>query len=149
MPQAHDQHEADESIRRGYEIREVNLRALGWFVLGFIVCGAILAVFVWWLIGFLAGTNLPSRPPVALWQPGGVAAPQPRIQPSAGQLQVPSEDLLQFRAAEEKTLTTYGWVDRAQGIARIPVDRAEDLALQKHLFPQASPQTQESPHAPR
>lgn len=43
------------------------------------------------------------------------------------------EALRTLRATEEAALTTYGWVDRPNGIVHIPIDRAMDLILQRGL----------------
>ncbi|MCB2198684.1 hypothetical protein KQI63_04720 [bacterium] len=37
----------------------------------------------------------------------------------------------QYRAAEDSILTSYGWVDSTNGIARIPIDRAMDLMVEE------------------
>jgi hypothetical protein len=50
--------------------------------------------------------------------------PAPREQPA------PQVDLDALRAREDRELTTYGWVDRSNGIVRIPIDRAMQLVLQ-------------------
>ena len=53
--------------------------------------------------------------------------PMPRLQSA------PISDLKDMRAAEDKLLSSYGWVDQAHGIVRIPVDRAIDLLAQRGL----------------
>jgi hypothetical protein len=47
-----------------------------------------------------------------------VEPPQPRLQTD------PSEDLVQFRAEEEKRLNGYYWIDKKKGIVHIPIDQA-------------------------
>jgi hypothetical protein len=44
--------------------------------------------------------------------------PRPRLQAH------PSHDLVALHEQEEQTLTTYGWVDRAKGVVRIPIAEA-------------------------
>lgn len=39
------------------------------------------------------------------------------------------KNLAELQAADQATLTTYGWNDRAKGIVRIPIDRAMELVL--------------------
>src|SRR5947199_1392706 len=56
-----------------------------------------------------------------------VEFPPPRL------LVRPGASLAELRAAEESDLNSYGWVDRASGIARVPVDRAIQLLLQRGL----------------
>lgn len=54
--------------------------------------------------------------------------PAPRIEDH------PASELEQLRQSEDRTLTTYGWVDRKAGTVRIPIDRAMELSL-KRGFP--------------
>jgi hypothetical protein len=53
--------------------------------------------------------------------------PQPRLQDE------PARDMEILRAEEDSRLSTYGWVDRAAGVGRIPIDRAIDLILERGL----------------
>lgn len=46
---------------------------------------------------------------------------EPRLQSN------PTEDLRRFQAKQRQQLTGYAWVDRGQGLVRIPIDRAMDL----------------------
>jgi hypothetical protein len=62
------------------------------------------------------------RPPIAL-------PPQPRLQIHP----VPSWNA--FREAEAKRLSTYGWMDRANGAVHVPVDRAMELVLERGVGP--------------
>lgn len=48
-----------------------------------------------------------------------------RIAPPGPRLQTDAEgDLRRFRAAEEKRLTTYYWINKSQGIVHIPIEEA-------------------------
>jgi hypothetical protein len=53
--------------------------------------------------------------------------PQPRLQVK------PGASLAELRAAEESDLNSYGWVDRKAGIARVPINRAMQLLLERGL----------------
>lgn len=53
--------------------------------------------------------------------------PQPRL------IVKPGATLADLRAAEDRELNSYGWVDRSAGIARIPIDRAMQLLLERGL----------------
>ena len=55
------------------------------------------------------------------------AAPGPRLQAD------PTTDIEALRAGEEKRLNGFGWIDRAQGIAHIPIDRAIDIVAERGL----------------
>ena len=53
--------------------------------------------------------------------------PEPRLEPD------PLAPRLRMRAREDAVLTTYGWVDRSAGVARIPIARAMDLLVERGL----------------
>ena len=53
--------------------------------------------------------------------------PEPRLQANAVQ------DLKQMQAEEDRTLSSYGWVDQHKGVVRIPIGRAIDLLAQRGL----------------
>ena len=61
--------------------------------------------------------------------------PQPRLQIDE------AADLAKLRAREEAALTRYGWVDRAQGIAHIPIDEAMRRVAARGIadWPKAEP----------
>ena len=54
-------------------------------------------------------------------------SPEPRLQ------ETPALDLELFRAREEKELSTYGWIDRPNGVVRIPIERAMELVAREGL----------------
>ncbi len=41
-------------------------------------------------------------------------------------------ELRQVQADQRTTLSTYRWLDRAQGVATIPIDRAMALVIEEH-----------------
>jgi len=54
--------------------------------------------------------------------------------PPAPNLQTqPFKDVYLLRQGEAEKLGSYGWVDKQGGIARIPIDRAMELTLQRGL----------------
>jgi hypothetical protein len=59
--------------------------------------------------------------------------PEPRLQLAPGHRIHPLEELKQLRASEDALLNSYGWVDQKAGIARIPIDLAKQLVLEKGL----------------
>lgn len=63
--------------------------------------------------------------------------PSPRIQPD------PRVDMRTYADSQEKLLNTYGWIDRQNGIVRLPIDRAMELLLERGL-PTRLAQGQES-----
>jgi hypothetical protein len=64
--------------------------------------------------------------------------PSPRAakqaSPPAPNLQsTPLQDYAEFAESQQRQLHTYGWVDKEQGVARVPVSRAMDLILERGL----------------
>ncbi len=53
--------------------------------------------------------------------------PQPRLESDE------TTEINAFRMQEEQTLNSYGWVDQQAGVARIPIDRAMALLVQRGL----------------
>ncbi len=49
--------------------------------------------------------------------------------PSDPDAKSPAEMLVELRAAENKKLSTYGWVDRESGVVRIPLAAATEKFL--------------------
>lgn len=74
---------------------------------------------------------------------GRAAVTNPPRPPSPQLEEQPVLDLARERAAEDQILNSYGWVDRQNGVARIPIDRAMDLIAQRGL-PSRQPPAQPS-----
>jgi hypothetical protein len=110
---------------------------------------------IFWFVVILTGTTLVCQ--LLMWgmfvlldahrRPGGDRAPlaapmmQPRIEGGriTADQQLPQPAMLvseptaldAFRKHEEEILHGYGWVDETAGTARIPVERAKELLLEK------------------
>ena len=56
-----------------------------------------------------------------------------RPQPTPALQKQPFMDLYELRQGEADRLSSYGWVDKDGGVARIPIDRAMDVLLQRGL----------------
>lgn len=90
----------------------------------------LIMVGVWLWYRDLAGARYAGlRPPTlrAAQSEPTFTFPQPQLQDTPGAL------LKRMRAEEARTLNTYGWVDRSNGVVRIPIDLAMDLLLQRGL----------------
>ncbi|MGY4513517.1 hypothetical protein [Bradyrhizobium sp. USDA 3650] len=64
---------------------------------------------------------LKAQAPAALAPRTEQRFPQPELQ------KAPQNDLSRFEAAQHDALSSYGWVDRDHGIARIPIEQAMRL----------------------
>jgi hypothetical protein len=68
-------------------------------------------------------------PPVSPFESGNV-----RVLPPTPRLQVaPQAELRTYCQAQQQELTTYDWVDRANGVTRVPIDRAMKKLLERGL----------------
>ena len=113
---------------RQHETRDINTRAVACFGLALVV-GAI-AIHV-----MLAGMfhRLDERRPTGA-AANRIAIDAPKMQPPEPRLQTdPARDFTKFREREDALLHSYGWVDRAAGVVRIPIERAMDLIAQRGL----------------
>lgn len=138
--QDHGEHEVpppvvpEGGLQPGHEDRDVNAWAVGKFAIGLVLL-CILCLGV--LVGFFKylQTRLgPASPPAI---DARHLPPEPRLQDT------PVLDLKAMRDAEDKILTSYGWVDKSKGVVRIPIDKAIDLLAQRGLpaRPQNGPQS--------
>jgi hypothetical protein len=109
-----------------YERRDANIRALLKFGLSLL----ILIVVV--LFGMYGAFNYFSKvetlgPPASPFENVRVLPPSPRLQIE------PRADLRSYCESQKQELESYGWVDKQDGVVRIPVDRAMDLILERGL----------------
>lgn len=73
-----------------------------------------------------------------------LAAGQAKEPPGPHLQTQPFKDIYMLRRSEQEKLTAYGWVDKATGTARIPIDEAMRLVVERGIV-QARPQQQSSP----
>ncbi|MGA8103475.1 MAG: hypothetical protein WB869_15050 [Candidatus Acidiferrales bacterium] len=119
-----DPHQASVSV--GHELSDAEARPLAY-------AGLILAVILI-LIGIgMAGTfyffakEQKLGPPATPFENARTLPPLPRLQV------YPRMELKEYRDSQRDILNSYGWVDRAGGVVRIPVDRAIELVLARGL----------------
>jgi hypothetical protein len=109
-----------------YERKDANIRALVQFGLwlGVVIVAAVLGMK--WMFGYFARVQ-PLGPPASPFENVRVLPPGPRLQVA------PRAELQNYRNIEQEQLSTYGWVDKHNGVVRIPIERAMDLVLQHGL----------------
>ena len=123
----------NESVR--FEETDFSARAIRWFVVGLIgllaftgiICGAMLWVFF-------------SITPEAK----ALAPMLPEARAEAPLLQTePNADLERIQARSTRFLNSYGWVDRKNGIVRIPIEEAMRILADRGM-----PSTTRAPESP-
>jgi hypothetical protein len=100
--QLHNEEVAVE--RRDAPLWLIGILAAG--VVAFVVLSSVVLMFV-----YPSALGGPSD------APHGTSA-EPRLQIN------PTADLAAYRAAQERQLSGYGWVDKERGIVRLPIDEA-------------------------
>ena len=113
----------------GHEPDSVNARALTKFGIA-LALGLVATLFlVFFVFDALRGPEALKAPLPSLRVDVDVKSlpPEPRLQFA------PVQDLQQMRAAEDRILNEYAWVDPDHGVVRIPISRAMDLLAQEGL----------------
>ena len=107
--------------------REINVRGVLWTGLALVAVALVAHLLMWWLLrGF---SSFDEKRDVRL-TPIEAASPQPP--PPEPRLQVnPNEDMRLMREEEDQLLRHAGWVNRQEGIVRLPVDVAMEEILSR------------------
>jgi hypothetical protein len=118
-----------------HEASDVSTRAIVRFGIGLGVATVLVMVGMWGLFRWLKRHENRVDVPVSAMVSASLrrTPPEPRLEPN------PLVPRQQLRARENATLTTAGWIDRANGVVRIPIDRAEELLVQRGLPPAKVP----------
>jgi hypothetical protein len=111
----------------GYELQDVSPRGLVYFL-------AIVAIFlmatsfsVKWLFGYFMKTDRQAAVVQPLFSHVRPLPPPPVVQAN------PGADIHEYLDSERRFLNSSGWIDKKNGIARIPIDGAMDLLLRQGL----------------
>jgi hypothetical protein len=123
-----------------HEHSDINVSALALSIVVMFGVVIVTAGLMWGLFYFLerqAQARDPQLSPLALpaatmpksttESPFFGNAPEPRL------MTAEPRHLSDFRASEREQLQSSGWVDEAAGVARIPIDRAKQLMLERGL----------------
>ena len=114
----------------GYEKTDANAGATfraGLYILVTMFLTALLLVPMYRM---LARVETTAQPPAAEVVKSEISEPSvsfPRLVSSEPRV------LAEFRAQEDALLTSYGWVEKDKGIARIPIDEAMRIVAQRGL----------------
>ena len=142
MPNLHDYHDEDiVNAETHHEKSDVNVKALFIFGAAFVIFAAISHFVLLLMYGqFVKHENKRQNVPLTMMQrPESMIIPAvPRLQPFPGavppMVSTPVTDMEEMRAAQDKALNSYGYVDRQKGVVHIPIEEAKKLALQRGEF---------------
>lgn len=148
-----------------HESSDVPVRPLLWFIVWFIVFGIVTHFLMLFLYKGLASLerNRMQPPQTQVARPADADVPknQPLLQPFprvdeqsreiAPTRLTPVTDMQTMRAAQEQVLNSYGWIDRQNDVAHIPIAEAKkrlvaELAVKGQTAPgTAAPATTTAP----
>ncbi|HXZ14166.1 MAG TPA: hypothetical protein VEG64_17400 [Candidatus Sulfotelmatobacter sp.] len=109
-----------------YERTDAHIGALLQFAFWLAVVIIASALGMKWMFSYFARVQK-LGPPASPFENVRVLPPNPKLQVE------PRAELEGYREADRELLATYGWVDKHNGVVRIPIDRAMDLVLQRGL----------------
>jgi hypothetical protein len=99
-------------------------RYVFYFAIALLIGGIAVHAGIWWMFRYFEQQQAQrdARPRLV-----DVATPSPEPQ-----LQItPQADLEELQRRENEILRTYGWVDRDGGTARIPIERAMQILVER------------------
>lgn len=113
----------------GHERSDVSISAIVKFGVGLAIVAVVVQVAMWGLLrSFETGAKKRDRPVPPMVAASLRRTPrEPRLEPN------PLAPRIAAQAREDAILTSYGWADRGAGIARIPIDRAMELLVERGL----------------
>ncbi|MFZ4506907.1 MAG: hypothetical protein ACOYON_04330 [Fimbriimonas sp.] len=122
-----DEHADADTLREmGYERRDVAMKKLGRYAIGFFAFTFFCFAASWAYFEMLHPTMLRMKEPVAKRMP---KAPNPILQSGVTTM----TDIMALRQHETEHLTTTGWANDEKTRVRIPIDRAIELLASKGL----------------
>lgn len=142
---AHNRDDGIINAETQHEKSDIDVRALGWAVVIFIVFAVATHGLLYLQFHFYARyfRGQASQPLTMMARPSDASVPvTPRLQPFPTMSKdemlppyatTPVKDMAEMRASEEKMLNNPGWVDQKNGIVRVPIDVAKQLVVQRGL----------------
>jgi hypothetical protein len=130
-----------------HEPNAVNIPAVVAFLVALAAAIVVVVLLVRGLLIYFDTRKVEEAPPRSPLATGARLPPEPRLQGAPGSVSSPTEDIKRFREQESQMLNSYGWIDRQNGVIRIPLERAKELIEQRGL--PATPQSAAQGAAPQ
>lgn len=107
------------------EPSDIHPKWVAYFFAGLAALGLFVFIGNWLLFRVLYRTSEQRKYVRSLVQSESPLPPEPRLQLS------PEADNREYLQHEREVLNEYGWVDPQKEVARIPIDRAMDLLIER------------------
>jgi|SRR5690242_12439336 len=111
--------------RLGHEQTDMNPKYVFYFAVALIIAGLFIHIGLWWIFRQLERQQARRETRPAMVQVPPQQPPEPRLQIS------PQGDLEELHRQEDEILSTYRWIDRDKGVARIPINRAIEIFIER------------------
>jgi hypothetical protein len=112
-----------------HEESDVDVSAILRYGLGLLGVALVVHVFLWWLLGVFERQNEHRQTQVYPM----AASEQNRLPPAPRFQENPQQELQELRAKQRALLEGYGWVNKEAGIARIPIEDAMKIVIERGL----------------
>ncbi len=142
MKHTHSTH-SPQSSHAGHETTDAKIRPLILFSIGLVLLSVATFFGMRALLVSLAERGRANDAPRHPLAADIDIPPEPRLEPMPGYDMPPlgadgerpfaTSGLAEHRRQEQKTLDSYGWIDRQAGIVRVPISRAIELTLTEGL----------------
>ena len=116
-----------DNVEVVHEESDVNVSAIIRYGIGLLVIAVLLHVFLWWLQSTYTRRNERAQTQVYPL----AAGQQDRLPPSPRFQQNPQQELQDLRAQQQALLEGYGWVSKETGVARIPIEDAMKMVVER------------------
>ncbi len=111
----------------GHEKKDADVTAITLIAVGALLLVLFVQLTVWMTLRHLRLARGAKTQSAALGTASSKQFPDPRLQAD------PAADLLTMRARDVQELDTFGWIDRKDGVFRIPIGRAMQLLAERGL----------------
>ena len=108
-----------------HEESDVDLRGITYWGVGLVVVVLLTLALLLWLFGRFNEREVRQGHASRALPEGAPATESPRLQIS------PRADMDSMRAAEDKILTSYAWIDKQNGVVGIPIERAMEIIAER------------------
>ena len=122
-------HDNPDNVEIVHAESDVNVGAIIRYGIGLLLVGAVVQVFLWWLLGTYERQHERTQTQVYPL----AAGQQDRLPPFPRFQENPQQELQDLLAKQKALLEGYGWVNKETGVARIPIEEAMKMVIERGL----------------